>query len=92
MGRTVHSEVTKGAVTTDIDMTYDALKAMKKETGKHLPVIAITANALKKETDRRLSKGIDAILHKPVIINDLYKILTHWLPKDDRKRLSKEVG
>lgn len=57
----------------------------KSEEGskRRVPIIAITANALKTETSRCLKSGMDSVIHKPVNIIDLYKILNKWVPKDE---------
>ncbi|MEO8837358.1 MAG: response regulator, partial [Herbaspirillum sp.] len=51
------------------------------EHGKsHIPIIALTANALKGEADRCLKMGMDDYLSKPVLLVNLKATLDKWLP------------
>jgi len=48
--------------------------------GTHLPIIAVTANAMQGETQRCLSCGMDDYLSKPVRLKELGAMLAKWLP------------
>ncbi len=51
------------------------------ETGKkHVPIIAITANALKGEAEHCRAVGMDDYLSKPVQLFNLKTMLEKWLP------------
>jgi CheY-like chemotaxis protein/HPt (histidine-containing phosphotransfer) domain-containing protein len=51
------------------------------EAGKsHMPIIALTANALKNEADNCLALGMDGYLSKPVQLVNLKALLAKWLP------------
>jgi PAS domain S-box-containing protein len=52
-----------------------AIRAAEKETGRHLPIIAVTANALRGEADRCLASGMDDYLTKPVTLAALGRML-----------------
>lgn len=47
--------------------------------GMHIPIIAVTANALQGESQRCLDSGMDDYLAKPLRLNDLSAILGKWL-------------
>ena len=47
------------------------IRARERDTGGHVPIIAVTANALKGEGDRAVREGMDGYLCKPIHISDL---------------------
>ena len=49
-------------------------------TGTHLPIIAITANAMQGEAQRCRERGMDDYLSKPLRMNELGPMLHKWLP------------
>ncbi|MDX9886983.1 PAS domain S-box protein [Thauera sp.] len=49
-------------------------------SGQHLPIIALTANALKSEALRCMAAGMDDYLTKPVLLDQLQAMLEKWLP------------
>ena len=55
--------------------TAEIIREKEKKSGKHIPIIAITAYALKGDKEKFLSKGMDDYISKPVDINELNEIL-----------------
>jgi len=56
-----------------------AIRAEEKGT-RHLPIIALTANALKDEATHCRAVGMDDYLSKPARLADLKVMLEKWLP------------
>jgi signal transduction histidine kinase/CheY-like chemotaxis protein len=48
--------------------------------GRHLPVIALTANAYDETREQCLQVGFDDFLSKPVAMQQLHEALQRWLP------------
>jgi CheY-like chemotaxis protein/HPt (histidine-containing phosphotransfer) domain-containing protein len=58
-----------------------ALRAREQATaGRHLTVVALTANALQGDSDACLAAGMDDFLHKPLSTQRLGEALRKWLP------------
>ncbi len=66
---------------------YDLVAAIRREepAGTHLPVIALTANALRGEADRAMAAGMDAYLTKPVPLATLRGVLEQWIVQSIRE-------
>ena len=62
-----------------------AIRAQEASLGdtRHLPIIALTANAYKESRQRCLEAGMDDFLSKPVMRDELLKVLQRYLPVTD---------
>ena len=61
---------------------YTAMKEIRKEKQfSHLPIIAITAKAMKDDRQRCIEAGANDYLTKPIEINKLISLLRVWLYK-----------
>ena len=54
----------------------------QEKPGEHLPVIAMTANAMEGDRESCLKAGMDDFISKPIITSDLKKILARWVPQN----------
>jgi CheY-like chemotaxis protein len=60
------------------DVTH-AIRHRERETGGHLPVIALTARSRSEDRDRCLSAGMDEFLTKPFRADDLWTVIDRAL-------------
>ncbi|ETX02397.1 MAG: hypothetical protein ETSY1_03720 [Candidatus Entotheonella factor] len=60
------------------------IRAQEGQSGKHLPIIAMTANAMAEDRIQCLAAGMDDYLSKPVREADLVSMLMKWKPDRDR--------
>lgn len=61
---------------------YDATRAireMEKQSGQHIPIIAMTANVMLGEREKCLQMGMDEYISKPIDQVKLREILSRWI-------------
>jgi CheY-like chemotaxis protein len=80
----LNKDVNIGIVLIDMMMPgmdgYEAIPAIKRnERYKHLPVIAVTAQAMAGDREKVLAAGADDYIPKPVDVDLLLEILKHHL-------------
>jgi signal transduction histidine kinase/DNA-binding response OmpR family regulator len=56
-----------------------AIRAKEKLTGGHVPIIAMTAHALKGDQERCISAGMDAYVSKPIRTSELFSTIERLL-------------
>jgi CheY-like chemotaxis protein len=49
-----------------------AIRAREHETGAHVPIVALTAHALKGDRERCIAQGMDAYVSKPIRTDELF--------------------
>lgn len=76
---------------TDINMPimdgYELVSKIRQHeqhTGHHLAIIAVTANAMKKDQNRCMESGMDGFISKPIDLDELQTILHQWLKSKDQ--------
>ena len=60
-----------------------AIRAREAQTDRHVPIIAMTANAMQGDRERCLEVGMDDYLAKPIRRAALAKTMSHWLAGPD---------
>jgi signal transduction histidine kinase/DNA-binding response OmpR family regulator len=63
---------------------YEATRRWRNSehrTGGHLPILAMTANALTGDREKCLAAGMDDYMSKPVISEEMYSKIAYWLAK-----------
>jgi len=59
----------------------DATKVIRQKVKKHIPIIALTANALKGDKERFLEAGMNDYIAKPIEVKELQRILSVYAPQ-----------
>jgi signal transduction histidine kinase/CheY-like chemotaxis protein len=69
-----------------------AIRQGELETGKHIPIIAMTAHAMSGDKERCLAAGMDGYVSKPIRADDLFSVVEqvlsiHVRPQEARNAL-----
>ena len=65
---------------------YDATKQIRtqeKKTGHHIPIVAMTSDAMVGTRERCLKTGMDDYISKPLDTEELRHILSRWIKMDE---------
>ncbi|MEB0135082.1 response regulator [Actimicrobium sp. CCC2.4] len=96
VGRNGFEAISQLELIADIDMVLmdvmmpgmDGLEATRRIRAdarfRHLPIIAITAKAMKDDQEHCINAGASDYLAKPVDLDRLYSLLRVWLPNMER--------
>ena len=69
-----------------------AIREKEKSTGKHVPIIAVTAHALKGDRERCLAGGMDEYISKPIDAKELFAVIERLVPYPVESRAQSEVS
>lgn len=59
----------------------EEIRKIERSKGKHIPIIAVTAHALKGDRERCIVAGMDDYISKPIDVKVLERVLERWLQK-----------
>jgi CheY-like chemotaxis protein len=71
------------------EATQEIRNLKSKVLNHQVPVIAITANAMKGDREKCLNAGMDDYLSKPIYPNELSDMLEKWIGKQDTSQQRK---
>jgi CheY-like chemotaxis protein len=61
-------------------------REQESDSRKHIPIIAMTANAIEGDRENCLASGMDDYVSKPINKEILADVLKKWLPEDYEKK------
>ena len=64
---------------------------LREPTGCRIPIVALTANALKEEEEHCLAAGMDAYATKPISMECLQELIEQWIPSSEMSMGSGDV-
>jgi CheY-like chemotaxis protein len=60
------------------------IRRNEQGTGRHVPILALTAHAMKSDRERCLKAGMDAYLSKPIRLQELFDAVGRLVPRESR--------
>ena len=66
-----------------------AIREQERQSGGHIPIIAMTAHAMAGDRERCLAGGMDGYVTKPLHLESLWKAITECVPNAVRSSVSK---
>ncbi len=88
----LYEELSPRVICMDVSMPvmngHDATKEIRKReegTDKHIPIIAVTAHAIKGDEDECFDAGMDDYITKPISPNLFEEKLTKWMSKKEEE-------
>jgi signal transduction histidine kinase/CheY-like chemotaxis protein len=71
--------------------TTKAIREFEQLSGRHTPIIALTANSLTGDREKCLDGGMDDYLAKPVSGDELRRMIIRWLTLESEERIDRIV-
>lgn len=63
----------------------EKIRRYEEDSGKHVPIVAVTANAMVGDREKCMDAGMDDYLSKPVTVDSILKCLSTWIDFKDPK-------
>ncbi|QIR15391.1 ATP-binding protein [Shewanella aestuarii] len=71
---------------------YEATRRIRADKQfANLPIIAMTANAMKEDVDKGIASGMNDQINKPVHVRDLYSIMARWITPQTQQPLPPQI-
>ncbi|MBZ5700627.1 MAG: response regulator [Acidobacteriia bacterium] len=67
------------------------IREREKKSGAHLPILAMTAHAMKGDRERCLAMGMNGYIIKPIKTQELFETIEHFLPAQFAEEQSASV-
>ena len=71
-----------------VEATHEIINYEVEEELQHIPIIALTANALNGDRERFIAEGLDEYIPKPIETNELLYILKKFLQAKSEKEMN----
>ena len=71
---------------------YEATKLIRENLKSQIPIIALTANAIKGESEKCFRAGMDGYLSKPFTEEELLEKIYEWIDKLENQEAISTVG
>ena len=68
-----------------------AIRANEQQTGRHIPIVAMTAHAMKGDRERCLQVGMDGYISKPLQPNELFDVVESLAPAIPLGKLNRPI-
>jgi len=68
----------------------ERIRALEADSGRHVPIIAMTAAVMREETEKYIKSGMNAVVAKPVDFNKLFKTMEAVIPEGVGMTVSKD--
>lgn len=74
----------------EMDGYQTTIQIRKNEviTGNHVPIIALTGRDLEEDQEKCFAVGMNGYLAKPIVVDELIKVLYRWYPSEKVKKAS----
>jgi CheY-like chemotaxis protein len=72
---------------------YETTRAIRKiPEFRNLPIIALTAKAMKGDREKCIEAGASDYIPKPIVLEELVALLRVWLPQVNTQSTTEAVG